>query len=38
MDIKKFLETLCKLLSDQEGIKLNVTITPNGSRGCSNCE
>ena len=28
MDVKKFLETLCRLLSEQEGVNVNVTISP----------
>lgn len=36
MNVTKFLETLCKLLSDQEGIKLTVRIEPKeGDSKCS---
>lgn len=28
MDVKRFLETLCRLLSEQEGVNVKVTISP----------
>lgn len=27
MNVTKFLETLCRLLSEQEGVKINVKVT-----------